>query len=102
MPNLIVCTRIYRRKEIYHEGSDGVEKRNYSLITFLHVPWNFLTKSEKDCAFWLSACHHGLQWKDGMILYSMVKCLITMDVIGVEENDDNKAFIYIKGFKKCE
>jgi len=30
----------------------------------------------------------------------MVKLLITMAVIGVEENDDNKVLIYIKGFKK--
>jgi len=25
------------------------------------MPWNFLTKSEKYCASWLSAYHHGLQ-----------------------------------------
>jgi len=66
------------------------------------MPWNFLTKSKKDCASWLSAYHYGLQWEDRMILYSMVKYLITMIVIGVEENDDNKSLIYVKGFKKHE
>ena len=40
------------------------------------MPWNFLTKSEKYCASWLSAYHHGLQWEDGMIPYSTLKCLI--------------------------
>ena len=35
-----------------------------------------------------------------MIPYRMVKHLITMAVIGVEENDDNKALVYVKGFKK--
>jgi len=64
--------------------------------------WNFLTKSEKDCASWLSAYHYGLQWEDRMILYSMVKGFITMTVIGVEENDDNKILIYVKGFKRRE
>jgi len=37
-----------------------------------------------------------------MIPYSMVKRLIIMIVSGVEENDDNKALIYVKGFRKCE
>jgi len=60
-------------------------------------PWNFLTKSEKFCAFWLSAYHHGLQWEDGIILYS----LITMAVIVAEENDD-KTLVYIKGREKRE
>jgi len=60
------------------------------------MPWNFLTKSEKDCVSWLSACHHGLQWEDRMISYSMVKRLITMAVIDVGKNDDNKALIYVK------
>ncbi|KYN10777.1 hypothetical protein ALC57_17085, partial [Trachymyrmex cornetzi] len=66
------------------------------------MPWSFLTKSEKYCASWLSAYHHGLQWEDGMIPYTMVKRLITMAVIGVEENDDNKAVIYVKGREKRE
>ena len=98
--NLIIYTRIYRWKEIYREGSDGVEKRNHSLIIFLHMPWNFLTKSEKDCASWLS--HHGLQWEERMIPYSMLKRLITIVVIDVKENDDNKALIYVKRFLKRE
>jgi len=64
------------------------------------MPWNFLTKSKKkNCAFLI--CHHELQW-GRMILYSMVKHLNAMIIIGVEENDDNKALIYVKGFQKCE
>jgi len=60
------------------------------------MPWNFLTKSEKYYASWLSAYHYGLQWEDEMIPYSMAKRLITMAVIGAEENDDNKALVYVK------
>jgi len=60
--------------------------------------WNFLTKSEKYCASWLSAYYHGLRWEDGMIPY-MMKRLITMAVIA-EEDDDNKALIYVKGCEK--
>ncbi|KYN12206.1 hypothetical protein ALC57_15629 [Trachymyrmex cornetzi] len=60
------------------------------------MPWSFLTKSEKYCASWLSAYHHGLQWEDGTIPYSMVKRLITMAVIGTEECDDNKTLVYVK------
>ncbi|KYN44942.1 hypothetical protein ALC56_00594 [Trachymyrmex septentrionalis] len=63
---------------------------------------NFLTKSEKYCASWLSAYHHGLQWEDGMIPYSTAKCLITMTVIGAKENDDDKVLIYVKGREKRE
>ena len=98
MLNLIVCTKIYW-KEIYREGSDNVEKRNHSLITFLHVSCHesFLIKSKKDCASWLSACHYGLHYeKTGWFRISMVKRLITMIVIDVEENDDNNMIlIYI-------
>ena len=36
-----------------------------------------------------------------MIPYSMIKRLITA-VIGAEENDDNKAVVYVKGRKKYE
>jgi len=70
MPNLITCTRIYRWKEIYREGSDDVEKRSHSLITFLHT-MEFLDKIRKGLCF-LSACHHGLHWED-TIPYSIVK-----------------------------
>ena len=100
---MIVCrsTRIYRWEEIYREGSDGYwEKKPFSLTTFLHVP-----------------CH-GISWQnpksivlpnwvlitmdcDGMIPYSMVKRLITMAVIGTEEDDDNKAPVYVKGVKNA-
>ena len=68
MPNLIVCTRIYRWKEIYVKESEGSnsEKRNYSLIAFLYpMSWNIF-KIRKGFASWLSAYHHGLQWEDAM------------------------------------
>jgi len=39
-------------------------KEPFSLITFLHTSWNFLTKSKKYCVSWLSA-YHELQWEDG-------------------------------------
>ena len=66
------------------------------------MSWDFLTKSEKGYVSLLRAHHHGLQWKDGMIPHSMVKRLITMVVIGVEEDDDNKALVYVKGCEKRE
>ncbi|KYN16368.1 hypothetical protein ALC57_11378 [Trachymyrmex cornetzi] len=66
------------------------------------IAWSFLTKSEKYCASCLSVYHHGLQWEDGTIPYSMVKRLITMTVIGAEECDDNKALVYVKERKKRE
>ena len=34
------------------------------------VPWKFLTRSDRSCAFWLSAYHHGLRWEDGMVPYN--------------------------------
>jgi len=43
--------------------------------------------------------YHGLQWEAGMISYSMARHLITLAVVGTE-NDD--AFIYVKGYKKRE
>lgn len=66
------------------------------------IPWKFLTSSDKSCASWLIAYHHGLRWNDGMIPYSMAKRLITMAVVDTEENDDNddKTFVYVKGLEK--
>jgi len=45
--------------------------------------------------------HHGLQWKDRMISYSIAKRLITMAVVDTEKNDDD-ALVYVKGFQKRE
>ncbi|KYN15986.1 hypothetical protein ALC57_11765 [Trachymyrmex cornetzi] len=66
------------------------------------MPWSFFTKLEKYCASWLSAYHYGFQWEDGMNPYSMVKHLITIVVIGVEDSDDNKALVCVKGREKRE
>jgi len=43
-----------------------LKKRNYSLSLYVYMPWNFLTKSEKYCAFWVIAYHHGLRWNDSV------------------------------------
>jgi len=55
-----------------------------------------------DLASSLIANHHGLQWKDGIVPYSMAKRLITITVTGKEEggDDDNETFVYVKEFKK--
>jgi len=60
-----------------------------------------LDKIRKGLRFLAECLSHGLQWED-MIPYSMVKRLITIAVIGVEENNDNNALEYVKGFKKRE
>jgi len=57
-------------------------------------PWNLLTKSERSCASWLIANHHGLQWEAGIIPYSMARHLITSAVIDTE---DDVALVYVKG-----
>jgi len=49
---------------------------------------------------WLQITN-GLQWKNGMIPYSMAKRLITIAVTDTEEdNDDNEALVYVKELKK--
>ncbi|KAL6261999.1 hypothetical protein P5V15_007088 [Pogonomyrmex californicus] len=62
------------------------------------IPWHLLTKSDKSCASWLIANHHGLRWEDEMIPYSMAERLITTGVIDIED----KALIYVKGCQKKE
>ncbi|KYQ46397.1 hypothetical protein ALC60_14606 [Trachymyrmex zeteki] len=59
------------------------------------MPWNFLTRSDKSCASWLSAYHHGLRWDDRIIPYSMAKHLIKEAVI-----EEDEAFVYVKGLEK--
>ncbi|KYM93683.1 hypothetical protein ALC62_15716 [Cyphomyrmex costatus] len=59
------------------------------------MPWNLLTKSDKSCASWLSAYHHGLQWEDGMVPYTMAKRLIIETV-----TEDDEALVYVKGLEK--
>ncbi|KYN05846.1 hypothetical protein ALC62_03221 [Cyphomyrmex costatus] len=59
------------------------------------IPWNLLTRSDKSCASWLSAYHHGLRWEDGMVPYSMAKRLITEAV-----TEDDEALVYVKGLEK--
>ncbi|KMQ83885.1 hypothetical protein RF55_7568 [Lasius niger] len=64
------------------------------------VPWHLLTKSEKSQALWLRVNHHGLQWEDGIVAYSMAKQLITTAV--VEDNDEMSCTVYVKGRQKRE
>ncbi|KYN14519.1 hypothetical protein ALC57_13273 [Trachymyrmex cornetzi] len=59
------------------------------------MPWKFLTRSDRSCASWLSAYHHGLRWEDGMIPYSEAKSLITAAVF-----EDDDAIVYVKGREK--
>jgi len=62
-------------------------------------PWDLLTKSlERSCASWLIANHHGLQWEDGIIPYSMAKRFITAAVIDTDDNNNN--LVYVKGHEK--
>ncbi|XP_072762571.1 uncharacterized protein [Anoplolepis gracilipes] len=56
------------------------------------IPWHLLTKSEKCQASWLMANHHGVQWEDGIVAYSMAKRLITIAV--VKEEDDKMQFLF--------
>jgi len=58
------------------------------------VPWKFLTRSDRSCASWLSAYHHGLRWEDGMIPYNEAKRLITTAVF------EDDAIVYVKGREK--
>jgi hypothetical protein len=62
------------------------------------VPWKFLTRSEKSCASWLIAYHHGLRWNDGMVPYSVAKHLITTAV--TEDDKDGATLVYVKGLEK--
>ncbi|KMQ83780.1 hypothetical protein RF55_19109, partial [Lasius niger] len=63
------------------------------------VPWHVLTKSEKSQASWLIGHHHGLQWEDGNVPYSMATRLITKAVMGSTEDE---VFVYVKGREKQE
>ncbi|KMQ90886.1 hypothetical protein RF55_9305 [Lasius niger] len=63
------------------------------------VPWYVLTKSEISQVSWLIGHHHGLQWEDGNVPYSMAKRLSTKAVMGSTED---KVFVYVKGWKKRE
>ncbi|KMQ86428.1 hypothetical protein RF55_14581 [Lasius niger] len=71
----------------------------FSLTTFLEAPWHVLTKSEKSQALWLIEHHHGLQWEDGNVPYSMAKRLITKAVMGSTKDE---VFVYVKGREKRE
>ena len=58
------------------------------------VPWKLLTRSDRFCASWLIAYHHGLQWEDGTIPYNEAKRLITAAVF------EDDAIVYVKGREK--
>ena len=82
---------IVGKKFIAKEVAVLKRKLFFHFIFTCSMPWNFLTKSEKFCASWLSVYHHGLQWEDGIIPHSMIKRLIMMAVIDAKKNDDNKS-----------
>ena len=54
----------------------------------------FLTRSDRSCASWLNAYHHGLRWEDGMVPYNEAKRLITTAVF------EHDVIVYVKGHKK--
>ncbi|KYN19054.1 hypothetical protein ALC57_08727 [Trachymyrmex cornetzi] len=58
------------------------------------LPWKFLTRSDRSCAYWLIAYHHGLRWEDGRIPYSEAKRLITEAVF------EDDVIVYVKGLEK--
>ena len=64
-------------------------------------PWDLLLKSEKSCASWLTACHHGLRWENGIVPYRRARQLITTAVLGTE-NAANMDIVYVKGHEKRE
>jgi len=79
-----------------------LRKGIFSHIFASPISWDPLTESKKFYASWLIANYYGLQWKDGMVPYSMTKRLITIAVTGTEEDDDddNEALVYVKKLKK--
>ncbi|XP_070159584.1 uncharacterized protein [Polyergus mexicanus] len=64
--------------------------------------FNLLTKSDKSCASWLIANHHGLRWEDGNMPYDIAKHLIKSAVLGTEEDNDTSTLVYVKGCQKRE
>lgn len=61
------------------------------------MAWDLLTKSEKSKACWLTANHHGLNWKDGDIKYARVKEIIRRAAC---EGLMSETTIYVKGLEK--
>ena len=95
------CARIYRWKEIYREKSGDVEKRSHSLSHFhMSHAMEFLDKIRKELHFLAKCLSPWIamgRWDNPP--YSIVR-LITMAVIVTEEDDNNKALVYVKGCEK--
>jgi hypothetical protein len=68
------------------------------------IPWRVLIKSERCQASWLTQHHHGLQWEDGNVPYSMAERLITSAIVGINENlqEEESSIVYVKGLEKKE
>jgi len=72
------------------------------LTIFLDAPnQSNLTKAKRHQAMWLVENHHGIQWEDGMVPYSMARSLITKVMMDATTTDD-KIVVYIKGHEKWE
>ncbi|KYQ47518.1 hypothetical protein ALC60_13459 [Trachymyrmex zeteki] len=95
--------KLYLNSEFYPYDDLNLDfgKRRYAVFFLTHyifscpMPWNFLTTSDKSCASWLSAYHHGLRWDDGIIPYSMTKHLIKEAVI-----EEDEALVCVKELEK--
>lgn len=64
------------------------------------MTWDLLTKSEKSKACWLTANHHGLQWKDGDVEYALAKGIVRRAVCDGWNIDETTPLIYVKGLEK--
>ncbi|KAL6421445.1 hypothetical protein ACFW04_013900 [Cataglyphis niger] len=65
---------------------------------------NFIVKEVailKNGSSWLIRHHHGHQWEDGNVPYSMAKRLITLAVMGATKEEDS-SIVYVKRREKRE
>ena len=70
----------------------AVLRRGKELVHYIFdesMPWNLLTKAEKNQACWLTSNHHNLLWSNGDIAYSRSKTLIRWAIRGEMQREDS-------------